>query len=342
MLTGLVDKGVELTIMTFKENDLTRSLEEKGLKFIYHHPAKKISFKSISIIRKTLKEGNYDILHLYNGKALTNALFASWNIPVKIIAYYGSMKLYWHDITAYISYLNPRIKKIICISDAVRDHVRKQLPPKSREKAIRIYKGYSHDWTKKIKPVSRDELGIPDDAFVIGCVAGVRRIKGVPLLIKALNHIPSGLPVYIILIGYKIDHPDHMKLIEKSRYKDNFRVLGRKPDATVFIASCDIYVQPSLSEGLGRAIIEAMLLEIPPVVTDIGGAKELIISGESGMTIKARSVEQIAGAISELIKEKDSLKEKGRKARQRIIERFNVRNSIDQTFDLYKDVYNND
>ena len=143
MLLGLVSKGVDVTIMTHKKNVFTETLETKGLKFIYHHPNKKISFSSVSYIRKILKEGEFDIIHLFNGRAVTNGLLAVRGLPVKVIAYYGSMKIYWHDPSAYLSYLNPRIDRIICISNAVKDKVRRQLPPRSRYKAVRIYKFFN-------------------------------------------------------------------------------------------------------------------------------------------------------------------------------------------------------
>lgn len=335
MLLGLVSKGIDVTIMTYRKNAYTELLETKGLKFIYHHPKRKISFNSISYIRKILREGKFDIIHLFNGRAVTNGLLAVRWLPVKVIAYYGSMKIYWHDLTAYLSYLNPRIDRIICISNAVKDQVRRQLPPWSRQKAVKIYKGYSSDWTEDVIPVERKEIDIPEDAFVICCVAGSRKIKGVPILIKAISKLPDNLPIYIMLLGWGIDHPRHLKLIEASKYKDNFRVLGRKEDVYNYISACDLYVQPSLSEGLGRAIIEAMLLRKPVVVSDNGGSKELVDNLNNGIVIKSGSVNNLSDSIHLLYKERDNLKAMGRAARNKIIDMCNIKDTINQTHNLY-------
>ncbi len=342
MLLGLVARGIGVTIMTYKRNDYTDILEKKGINFIFHHPRKKISKASITLIRNTLIEGDYDIMHLFNGKAVTNALLAVKGLPIKVIAYYGSMKIHWHDPTAYLSYLNPRIDKIICISDAVRRQVQKQLMPWSKDKAVRIYKGYTYDWTDDVQAIERKEIDVPENAFLIGCIAGARRIKGVPELIKAVSSLPDNLPVYIVLIGNGTDHPRHMKLIEESKYRDRFRIMGRLKDASPYVAACDIYVQPSLSEGLGRAIIESMLLQIPPIVTSYGGSRELIIEGENGLVVKSGSVIELRDAIVKFFKDRENLKEKGLKARQNIIENFGIEPTIEQTYRLYKELVSSD
>jgi len=338
MLLGLVAKGIDVTIMTYSRNSFTDILEEKGISFIYHHPRKKISRTSISLIRKTVIEGAYNVLHLFNGKAVTNALFAIRGLPVKLIAYYGSMKIYWHDPSAYLSYLNPRIDRIICISEAVKKQVQKQLPPWRRSRAVRIYKGYTYEWTDDICPINREIIDVPDDAFLIGCVAGARKIKGVPELIKAISLLPGDLPVYIVLIGNGTDHPLHMDLIRQSRYADRFRVMGRLSDASPYIAACDIYIQPSLSEGLGRAIIESMLLGIPPIVTHYGGSRELIDEGENGLVVRSGSILELRDAIMNFYQARKELKEKGLKARQNIIENFGIENTINQTYSLYREL----
>lgn len=338
MLIGLVERGVEITIMTYSRNEFTDFLESKGINFIFHHPRKKISFKSISIIHRVVSEGGFDIVHLFNGKAVTNAVLAVRQLNTKVIAYYGSMKIYWHDPTAYLSYLNPQVDRIICISDAVKQQVQNQLPRWRKNRAIRIYKGYTYDWTDNVNPIDRADIDVPEDAFLIACVAGDRRIKGVPKLIKAISLLPDGLPVYIVLIGTGTDHPRHMDLIKNSKYLDRFRVLGLKPDASPYIAASDLYVQPSLSEGLGRAIIESMLLEKPTIVTSYGGSKELINKGQNGFVVKSGSVVELSDAIYKAYQERDALPEMGIRARQNIIENFGIKETIDQTYKLYIDL----
>ena len=335
LLVGLVQRGVEVTIMTYGRNSLTDFLESKGLNFIFHHPRKKISFRSIKIIRNTLIDGGFNILKLYNGRAVTNGILAARGLDVKIVSYYGSMRIYWHDPSAYLSYLNPRIDRIICISKAVTENLSNQLPRSRKHVPVKIYKGYSSAWTLDISALSRKELGIPEDAFLIGCIAGIRKEKGLVNLLKAIRMLPPGLPVYFIIIGYKANHPRHLAIIKDSAYSENVQLLGLRENALEYIAACDLYIQPSLSEGLGRAIMEAMLIEVPCVVTDYGGAKELVEEGKTGYIIRSGSVSDIAEVLQEAYSERDKLKETGKKARLSIINNFNVEQTIEQAYNLY-------
>jgi glycosyltransferase involved in cell wall biosynthesis len=280
----------------------------------------------------------YDIIHITYGKAITNSIFAAKGIPVKIVVFFGSMSIYWHDPSAYLSFLNPRLDKIICISDNVRDHVRKQLPKRNRDKAVRIYRGFDPSCLEPIVPVKRESLNIPEDAFVVGCVATVRKVKGVPYLINAANYLPADLPVYFIIVGTDSDSPKIKKMIGATKYKNNFRLMGKQPVAPSYTATCDLYVQPSITEGLGRAIIEAMSLSKPVIVTDNGGAKELIEEGKCGFVVPAKSSTALAEKIFYCYNNRESLKGIGNNARERINSNFHINNSVTQTINLYNEI----
>jgi glycosyltransferase involved in cell wall biosynthesis len=335
---GLHLQGVDLTIITHGKTKECIELESLGIRFEYFPITKKVSFSTIARIRKLLVTEKYDIMHLTYGKAITNGILAAKGIPVKIVVFFGSMSVYWHDPSAYLSFLNSRIDKIICISDNVRDHVRNQLPKRNRNKAIRIYRGFDPQWLGPIVPVKRESLNIPEDAFVICCVATVRKIKGIPYLINASDSLPADLPVYFIIVGYDSDSPDIKKLVAATKYKDNFRLMGKQPVAPAFTAMCDLYVQPSITEGLGRAIIEAMSLYKPVIVTDNGGAKELIEEGKCGFVVPAKSSTAIAEKILYCYSNRILLKKIGEDARERINSNFHINNSVRQTIDLYKEI----
>jgi L-malate glycosyltransferase len=338
LLKGLHLNGVDLTVITHCRTQESEELESLGIKFEYFPIIKKISFNTIQRIRKLLIDGHYDIMHLTYGKAITNGILASSGIQVKIIVFFGSMSVYWHDPSAYLSFLNPRLDKIICISDNVRDHVKKQLPDKYRSKAIRIYRGFDPEWLGTIIPVTRESLEIPEDAFVIGCVATVRKIKGIPYLIDAANFLPPDLPIYFVIAGSNSDSKAIKMLTEKTKYNNHFILMGKQPVAPAYTAMCDLYIQPSITEGLGRAIIEAMSLCKPVIVTDNGGAKELIEEGKCGFVVPARSSSAIAEKILYCFNNRHLLKEMGKNAKERINSNFHINNSVSQTIDLYNNI----
>jgi glycosyltransferase involved in cell wall biosynthesis len=332
---GLFDKGIEITVVTDHPTTETRQLEKHGLKLVYIPIENKISLNAIIKIRALLKENKFDILHMTYGKAVTNGLIASIGMDIKRIAFFGSMSLHWYDPTAYLSFLNPYLDKIICVSDAVKDHLRRQLSSKNRHKAIRIYRGFDPGWIDKIVPVTRESLVIPMEAFVICFVGNLRRIKGLPYLIKSVNYLPDNLNLYFLLVGTGTDSKTVRKLIDNTKYQQNFRVTGEVPVAPAYTSICDLYIQPSVSEGLGRAVIEAMSLKKPVIVTDHGGAKELIINNVNGFIIPAKSSEAIAATIQYCLKNQGILSDLGYKARERILHDFDSESTINQTIILF-------
>jgi glycosyltransferase involved in cell wall biosynthesis len=338
LIKGLHSKGVDVTVVAHWPTPESLDLESAGIRLIYQPIIKKIDFAAIRRIRSLLKEEKYDIMHFTYSKAITNGLLASRGFDIKIVAYLGSLSLHWYDPFAYYSFLNHRIDKLICLSDGVEEHVLKQAPRRMKDKTIRIYKGYDPEWLKGVKPADRKTLGIPDDAFIVSCVANVRKIKGVDYLVKAADFLPENLPVWFLLVGKRSDSPQMKKMIRGTKYPDSFITAGYTEEPLSYTSICDLYIQPSLSEGLGRSVIEAMCLSKPVIVTDRGGAKELVTEGVNGYVVAAESAKAIAEKINLCYEKKNILSRMGEKAREKILNDFSPQTMIDQTYGLYIDL----
>jgi L-malate glycosyltransferase len=333
---GLAARGTDLVVITHYPTPESKELESAGIKVIYLRITKKFDLNVIRTLRKIIDEEKIEILHFTFGKALTNGLIASRRSGCKIVAYLGSISLYWHDPFSWISYLNRRIDRLICLSNGVEEHVLKQAPKRMKGKTIRIYKGYEISWFNNIPPVSRESLGIPQDGFIVCCVANVRKIKGIPWLIKSSDLLPGDLPVYYLLIGPGMDSDAIKNQIKKSRYRDNFRTFGYTNDVLSYTSAGDLYVQPSLTEGLGRSVIEAMCLGKPVLVSGEGGVDELVDEGKNGFHIPAASAEAIAVKIRYCYENRHLMPLMGARSREMVETSFNSGLMIDQTYHLFR------
>lgn len=338
LFKGLHSKGVDLTVVLPKANPESEELESSGVKVIYIPITKKIDPAAIKRLRALFKEEKYDILHLTFSKAITNTLFAAPGRKTRMIAYIGATSVHWHDPFAYLSFLNPRLDRIICLSNGVEKHLLRQAPYRLKGKTIRIYKGYEPDWIKDISPVDRKIIDVPDDAILIGCVANVRKIKGIPYLVKAADFLPDNLPVYFLLTGSGMDSERINRIISKSKYRNNFRIKGFTGDILSYTAACDIYVQPSLTEGLGRSVIEAMCLGKPVIVSGTGGVEELVDEGINGYHVPARSPEALAEKILLCYQNRDKLTAMGESGKERIRRQFNSDRMIEETYQLFRSI----
>jgi glycosyltransferase involved in cell wall biosynthesis len=338
LMQGLISKGVDITIMAQFPTSDQPDIELAGIRLLYQHITKKIDPASIRRIRKLIKEEKYDILHFMFSKAITNGLIAARGLNVKTIGYLGSLSCYWHDPFSWLSFLNPRLDKLICVSDGVRNHILKQLPTRFKNRIIRIYKGSDPDWFKEVVPVKRSSLGIPEDAFVVCCVANIRKTKGVKWLIESVNYLPENLPVWFLLVGDKSDSAAVGLSISKTKYADNFVTTGYSNEPNSYSAICDLYIQPSVCEGFPKTVVEAMCLGKPVVVTERGGAKELVKEGITGYVIPSGSPVSIADTILKCFEGRDSLPVMGEKGRERIRDEFNHCTTVEETYKLYREL----
>lgn len=339
LVIGLHKQGIRVDVMIPAYSGYVKIFNELGIMVIPVQPLRKLSLKTVMLIRKKIKQRNYQIIHLFNTKAIINGSIAAIGLPVKVIAYRGAAGMYWYDPTAWWSHLNPGIDLLICNSQYVQQHMQKQLLFRP-QKAIMIHKGMDIAWFTDVKPIPRAALGIPDQAIIVGCVANVRRLKGVPYLIKATYHLNPQLPVHILLIGSGMSSGSNLRLIESSPFKDKIHILGFRKDVYEVIAACDIYIQPSLSESLSRSVMEAMCLGVPCIVSDIGGLVELVAHEKSGLVVEKGNPRAIATAIERLANDPGLRKSFADEAIHRMKRIFSVDNMVSNTRKWYEKILN--
>jgi glycosyltransferase involved in cell wall biosynthesis len=337
LISGLHNQGIEVDVMIPEHSFYIEVFRGMGIRVIPAHPRKKFSIKTIMLIRKEYWQRRYHIIHLFNTRAIVNGSLAAIGLPIKVIAYRGAAGIYWYDPTAWWSHLNPRIDVLICNSYYVQQHMKHQLFCRP-QKAVMIHKGMDIDWFSHIRPIQRMALGIPEQAIIVGCVANVRRIKGVPYLIKATYHLNPELPVHILLVGEGMDSRGNLRLIESSPFKDRIHIAGFRKDVYEVIAACDIYIQPSLSESLSRSVMEAMCLGLPCIVSDIGGLVELVEHEKSGLIVERGNPGAIADAIEQLANDPDKRKTFASEAMLRMKSAFSVENMVLNTRKLYEKI----
>lgn len=336
---GLSKSDVQVTVICPAEARLRPLLSEAGIRLIDFTLRRRIDRAGVRALREELTTGAYDILHLFSNKALQNGLLAAKGMPIRIVAYRGIVgNVSFFSPISWMRFLNPRIDRIVCVADAVRDYFLRMQPAFLRlpeERLVRIYKGHSLDWYSD-EPADLTTLGLPEDAFVVTSVANYRPRKGIESLVDALATLPSEWPVHLLLVG-QMDAPKLDRRIEASPARDRIHRAGRRQDAQSLTAASDVFVLASIKrEGLSRALIEAMAYARPTVVTNCGGSPELVIDGVSGLVVPAGDSAAIGAAIRKLYEDRDLGRRLGQAARERIDRHFRIEDTIEQTLALYR------
>jgi glycosyltransferase involved in cell wall biosynthesis len=341
LLIGLQKKGCEITVLAHCSDEIYEKFNTNSIRVIDDSPQSKTDSAFINRLRELIIKEKFDILHVFSSTPLRNAIKAIKSLPIKLVTYMGSTSIYWHDISSYNTYLNPRIDAIICNSKYVEQHLKKQLFGKNKDKTTLIYKGYDISWFTNIAPFDFGDIGIPKNAIVVTMAATFMKVKGIQFFIKATHFIPKNANIHFVLMGDKTDTQKIKKWVSKSPLQDNIHILGFRKDAKSIIKGTDIYVQTSLSEGFGRALSEAVIQSRPVVMTDAGGCTELIVANESGIITPKKDSKKIAEAILSLAQNKELRKKLGQNAKNRIETYFNTSQTVQKTLELYQKLIKN-
>ncbi|MCF8035698.1 MAG: glycosyltransferase family 4 protein [Desulfobacteraceae bacterium] len=301
----------------------------------------RFSVKSIRNIRRLIDTRGYEILYCFNNKAISNVLPAARGRNCQIMTYRGIVgNLSFLSPASWTTHLNPRVARIVCVCNAIRDNLlamrffSKRLDTR---RVITIYKGHELSWYQSRPADLAGEFNLPENAFVLGFAGRNRPRKGIPYLIEAARHLPAEAPIHFLLLGRLTDDRALRRLIEKSPYADRIHLAGFRSDAPAIFAACDTLVMPpTRSEGLSRAVIEAMAYATPPIVTNVGGLPELVEDGSSGLIVPPADAGAIADAISRLYHNPQEKQQMGQNARERIGRDFHIDQTVRQTRQLFE------
>lgn len=341
-ILGLHAAGVEVVAVCHPDSQRKQALSDAGI------PVHPLAFRSrrdsraIAELRSLIKAVQPDIVHVFAKRTLSNCLVSIKGLPPRLVAYRGIVgNLSFLDPTSWMSFLHPRVDRIICVAEAIRQDLLNMrffglhIPP---HKVVTIHKGHKVEWYTQGAKADLTTLGIPAGSPVVGCVANMRPRKGIPVLIKAFEHLPTELQAHLLLVG-DIADPKIERTITQSPVRDRIHTTGSRLDAPALSGAMNVFVLPTLRrEGLPRAVIEAMAQEVPAVVTNAGGSLELIEDGVSGYVVPPGNVEALTAALLELLSDPALAKRFGKAGQERIRLHFNVEHTVQKTLILYKEV----
>lgn len=240
-----------------------------------------------------------------------------------------------------LDYSNPLIRFAYKTSDrvvrwrtnryiAVSKHLKNKLIKSgiNKNKILVIYNG-----VKELKEKDHKNNG----EIIIGSIGRLHKVKGYENLIQAFSMINStGLK--LVIWGDGPERESLESLVEGMGLKGKVELPGFTEDVGEALSKTDIYVQPSLSEGFGLTVVEAMLAGKSIIVTPAGSLKELIIDGKTGIVTKGTSPKALASSLERVLSDEELLKKIREGAKREAVERFDMDRWIRETENVYLEV----
>jgi len=234
-------------------------------------------------------------------------------------------------------------KKVVAISVQVKEHLILDFGV-AQEDIFVIHNGIDADKFRPRDEKSRMEfkkrLGLSAGP-VIGIVARLSDVKGHVYLIEAMREVlDANKEAQLVIVGEGRMKEKLVKLAGELKIVNSVFFIPEVEDTRDVLSAMDLFVMPSLKEGLGLALMEAMAAGLAVVASDIGGIKTLIKDGESGLLVEPADVRGLSVAITELLLNPAKAESLGRKARVFISENFSEEKMVSETEKAYSECLN--
>lgn len=226
----------------------------------------------------------------------------------------------------------------IAVSEDAARAVREQLRPPPG-KLVTIPNGIDVDRYGNEVDVAavRARLGLRPEGRVIAVVAKLMEQKGHRVLIDALPLIVERHPdLQVVLAGEGPLRDEIAGRVAAAGLGERVHFVGNRPDIPELLAASDLFVLPSLWEGLPMALLEAMAARLPVVATAVSGSRDVVVDGESGLLVAPADVPALATAMLELLGDAQRARRLGQRARRRVEEEFSGRTQARRHADLFR------
>jgi len=212
-----------------------------------------------------------------------------------------------------------------------------------KTKSVVVHNGYdtnSFFQDSSLDHIIRNELGIPDETFLIGHVGNYHPLKDQETLIKSFRYLDQkNINFNAILVGNKLEpsNKNLITLINENGLNERIHLLGIRNDITTIMNGIDIFMLSSISEAFPNVLNEAMACETPCVTTNVGDAA--LIVGDTGWVVNPQDSKALAKASIKALDEKkfynESWEQRKKACRKRILENY----SLEKMIKKYKDVW---
>lgn len=256
-------------------------------------------------LRRLLGERRYDVVHAHSPLVATGVRLAARSLPrsrrpLVVVTLHNVWESHHGAVQALDRATAPLDDLRLAVSDAVRDSV----PGRARSSVVTEVHGVDVDAirARADRAAVRAELGLGAGDLLVGSVANLKPHKAYDDLLTAAARVTAADPrVRFVAVG---EGPlrgeleaQHLRL----GLGDRFRFLGYRPDATRLQSGFDLLCLSSRHEGLPLALMEALALGVPAVVTDVGGNRELVDDGVEGRLVPADRPDLLADVLLEVL-----------------------------------------
>jgi len=351
---GQVERGHEVRVAYLKgEGELTKDFEARDVTVLrlvdsLPHGWFQIPYLSTVVdLRSSLADAlsvfGPDILHTHLLKADSLGVLAANRARIGAIIsskHNDERALLKWPVSLIHGYLAKSVARTIALSD----HVARFTAEHGRVPAVLIQRIYYGVDAERLAPRRRRsevraELGLAEDVPVLICVGRLAAQKDHPTLLAALAELPA--EVQLLIVGgdpFGDGETRLAALADRLGLGGRARFLGIRHDVPDLLGASDLFVLPSLWEGLGLVFLEAMAARLPIVASNVSAIPEVVEDGTTGWLVPPGDPGALARAVSTALADEEGRRAAGEAGYDRLVRLFGLPRMIDETMKVYEEV----
>lgn len=349
LLKALRERGVDVHLLVMVQPD--NLMDELVIEATHSDiPIQRLVIHSnlnvvvINEIRTRLSRLKPDVLHTHLIHADTFGIPAGRlaRVPIIITGRHNDDSFRSNPL---ISRANGTLWRAVSGGIAISEHVKRftidvEHAPPHKVHVVRYGIPHRPADPSKIDDLRRDlraELGLADDAILLGMACRLTEQKGVSFALRAFAQLAANYPNVWFVIAGDGKLRDNLE-VEARRLGLLKRVffLGWRQDVPAIMGGLDVFLMPSLWEGFGLVALEAMAKRLPIIASQVSAIPEVIANGETGLLVPPRNVGRLAQAMRTLLNDRALRAHMGMLAEDRLEYHFSVERMADETIAVYE------
>jgi glycosyltransferase involved in cell wall biosynthesis len=342
-LADHIDPGrFVVTVVALKgEGAIARKMRSRGIRVVPLNGTGRMDARAFLRFYSLVRAEQPDIIHSFLPLANYVGMIVGYMLRVSVlVASYRGVEQGRREFHVWVDRLVVRLAQATtCCSDAVRWFAIQRFGGE-KPKYVTIYNGVDVEQFRCASTITKSDLGLREGRATIGVVCRLDEpTKGLAVLLKGiaqLNQISNIPPFQLLIVGDGPSANGLRRLSEELGLNEIVVFAGLRCDVEQILPLFDLFVLPSLSEGFGIALVEAMAAGCPVVATAVGGIPEVVQTGRTGVLVPAGDSNALTDALADLLKDRSKARVLGRAGQRWVFTKFAVSTMVHHHESLYE------
>lgn len=344
LVNELDKERYECVVLSFTQGPMVEILRAKGITTYVVETERPFDFTKWGEVKTILLKEKVDIVHAHGTRANSNSFYSAKELEIPVIytvhgwSFHPDQSRLIRKLRIFSErFLVQQSRLTICVSENNLAYAR-GLFPLTRATVVKSGVNLNKfNSSFKFKDI-RASLGIQKDTVLVGYVVRMTIQKDPLTLIKAISLIPKEMNIQFLFVGDGDLKADAIELAKELELQSKIIFMGFRQDVPDILNAIDIYCLPSLWEGLPIGMLEAMAMRKAVIVTNIDGAKEVVVHKKNGLLVPPKNPRELANALVLLSTNQELRSVISHAAVETISQDFNIQDATRRIEQVYESI----